>query len=194
MLNENLIMHHSLNNCSNFPTAMNPILYAFLSDNFKKSFMKAFTCAKPNEINAQLHGENSFFPRFGRGGRNSECFSKAPTTHITTHNHITSKLTNSTKFGNTVESILDATTNNGHENGHHPTNGHHNGKDDGALLNIPSPQHNHETASVNDDSCYEYEDDDDEHELKEHITENEQTSAMLLKRSTSKPPVLHTDL
>lgn len=173
---------------------MNPILYAFLSDNFKKSFMKAFTCAKPNEINAQLHGENSFFPRFGRG-RNSECFSKAPTTHITTHNHIiTSKLTNSTKFGNTVESILDATVNNGHENGNHSTNGHHNSKPDATLLNIPGGQRNNETASVNDDSCYEYDDDEDEHELKDHNNENEQTVAMLIKKSPSRPPVLHTDL
>lgn len=26
-------------------SAINPVLYAFLSDNFKKSFAKAFTCA-----------------------------------------------------------------------------------------------------------------------------------------------------
>lgn len=31
-------------------SAMNPILYAFLSDNFKKSFMKAFTCTKTKVI------------------------------------------------------------------------------------------------------------------------------------------------
>uniref|UniRef100_A0A182MJP8 G-protein coupled receptors family 1 profile domain-containing protein n=1 Tax=Anopheles culicifacies TaxID=139723 RepID=A0A182MJP8_9DIPT len=52
-------------------SAMNPILYAFLSDNFKKSFLKACTCAKGKEINAQLQIENSFFPRFGRN-RGSE--------------------------------------------------------------------------------------------------------------------------
>lgn len=172
-------------------TAMNPILYAFLSDNFKKSFMKAFTCAKPNEINAQLHGENSFFPRFGRG-RNSDCFSKAPTTHIMSHNNVTSKLTNSTKFGNTVESILDATTNNGHENGNHSTNGHHNNEIDGTLLNIPGSQQNQDSASVNDDSYYDY-DDDDEQELKGH-NGNEQTVTMLLRKSSSRPPVLISDL
>lgn len=44
-------------------SAMNPILYAFLSDNFKKSFVKACTCAAGKEVNAQLHVENSVFPR-----------------------------------------------------------------------------------------------------------------------------------
>nr|CAD7608874.1 unnamed protein product [Timema genevievae] len=44
-------------------SAMNPILYAFLSDNFKKSFLKACTCATGQDINATLHMENSVFPR-----------------------------------------------------------------------------------------------------------------------------------
>lgn len=44
-------------------SAMNPILYAFLSDNFKKSFLKACTCAAGKDINATLHMENSVFPR-----------------------------------------------------------------------------------------------------------------------------------
>lgn len=48
-------------------SAMNPILYAFLSDNFKKSFMKACTCAARKDVNAQLQLENSFFPKFGKG-------------------------------------------------------------------------------------------------------------------------------
>uniref|UniRef100_A0AAG5DNX5 G-protein coupled receptors family 1 profile domain-containing protein n=1 Tax=Anopheles atroparvus TaxID=41427 RepID=A0AAG5DNX5_ANOAO len=52
-------------------SAMNPILYAFLSDNFKKSFLKACTCAKGKDVNAQLQIENSFFPRFARN-RGSE--------------------------------------------------------------------------------------------------------------------------
>ncbi|XP_053953653.1 somatostatin receptor type 2-like [Anastrepha ludens] len=47
-------------------SAMNPILYAFLSDNFKKSFVKAFTCAARKDINAQLQLENSLFPKFGK--------------------------------------------------------------------------------------------------------------------------------
>ncbi|XP_012275002.1 somatostatin receptor type 2-like [Orussus abietinus] len=44
-------------------SAMNPILYAFLSDNFKKSFLKACTCAGGKDVNATLHVENSVFPR-----------------------------------------------------------------------------------------------------------------------------------
>lgn len=47
---------------------MNPILYAFLSDNFKKSFLKACTCAAGKDLNSQLQMENSFFPRFGKRG------------------------------------------------------------------------------------------------------------------------------
>lgn len=44
-------------------SAMNPILYAFLSDNFKKSFLKACTCAAGKDVNATLHVENSMIPR-----------------------------------------------------------------------------------------------------------------------------------
>ncbi|CAB4065946.1 ASTC-R [Lepeophtheirus salmonis] len=44
-------------------SAMNPVLYAFLSENFKKSFMKACTCVKGREVNAALHVDNSMFPR-----------------------------------------------------------------------------------------------------------------------------------
>ena len=44
-------------------SAMNPVLYAFLSENFKKSFMKACTCATGRDANAALHVENSAFPR-----------------------------------------------------------------------------------------------------------------------------------
>ncbi|XP_076061449.1 somatostatin receptor type 2-like [Oratosquilla oratoria] len=47
---------------------INPILYAFLSDNFKKSFMKACTCATNKDINNALHVENSVFPRRTRSG------------------------------------------------------------------------------------------------------------------------------
>lgn len=56
-------------------SAMNPILYAFLSENFKKSFARAFTCAANNKenvnTNAQHHPNNadqSVNPRTTRGG------------------------------------------------------------------------------------------------------------------------------
>ncbi|XP_026684278.1 somatostatin receptor type 5-like [Diaphorina citri] len=55
-------------------SAMNPILYAFLSDNFKKSFLKACTCAAGKDVNATLHLENSVFPR----KRNSERYHTRP--------------------------------------------------------------------------------------------------------------------
>ncbi|XP_035704901.1 somatostatin receptor type 5 [Folsomia candida] len=44
-------------------STMNPILYGFLSSNFKKSFKKACSCASRKEINATLNPENSVFPR-----------------------------------------------------------------------------------------------------------------------------------
>lgn len=159
-------------------SAMNPILYAFLSDNFKKSFMKAFTCAKTKEINAQLQVENSFFPRFGRS-KNSDCFSKQTINNPISSAHVTSKLTQSTKFGNTVESILDATYNNGHENGNTTNGGHHNNTD-GTFLNNHNGIHNTEDESS----------DDEEQEMEDKQTDN----SICIINSSSRPPVLHTDL
>ncbi|RWS00464.1 Somatostatin receptor type 1-like protein [Dinothrombium tinctorium] len=52
-------------------SAINPILYAFLSENFKKSFAKAFTCAAGKDLNAQLHVENSVFPKTTKGSTKS---------------------------------------------------------------------------------------------------------------------------
>jgi hypothetical protein len=148
---------------------MNPILYAFLSDNFKKSFMKAFTCAKTKEINAQLQAENSFFPRFGRG-RNSECLSSKPTTNliVNVNSHATStKLTQSTKLGNTVESILDAA-----ENGHNA----------------------HQLNSVNK-LCIKTSDEESNDEQELQDKHHEETICIINpSNGTSKPPVLHTDL
>ena len=46
-----------------FNSAVNPILYAFLSDNFKKSFVKACQCARLPDVNNALQAENSVFPR-----------------------------------------------------------------------------------------------------------------------------------
>ncbi|KAH8411175.1 hypothetical protein KR222_009649, partial [Zaprionus bogoriensis] len=51
-------------------SAVNPILYAFLSENFRKSFFKAFTCVTQQDINAQLQIEPSVFTKQGsRRGR-----------------------------------------------------------------------------------------------------------------------------
>lgn len=51
-------------------SAINPILYAYLSDNFKKSFMKACVCTGVREVNAQLKLENSVLPRKSRSRTN----------------------------------------------------------------------------------------------------------------------------
>lgn len=73
-------------------SAMNPILYAFLSDNFKKSFIKACACAKGSDINAQLQVENSFFSRFGRKG-SEKCYMSSKNSiavrRSTRSNHLT---------------------------------------------------------------------------------------------------------
>lgn len=50
-------------------SAVNPILYAFLSDNFKKSFMKACVCAEQREVNKALAADISLVLR--GGGNNS---------------------------------------------------------------------------------------------------------------------------
>ncbi|XP_071050445.1 somatostatin receptor type 2-like isoform X2 [Onthophagus taurus] len=64
-----ILMMHLLASCLSYSnSAMNPILYAFLSDNFKKSFLKACTCAAGKDINAALHLENSVFPRKNKQG------------------------------------------------------------------------------------------------------------------------------
>lgn len=68
-----------------------------------KSFLKQEkTSSNLQEINAGLQVENSFFPRFGRS-RNSECLAAKPKANFISK----------TKLGNTVESMLDATYNNG---------------------------------------------------------------------------------
>lgn len=162
---------------------MNPILYAFLSDNFKKSFMKAFTCAKTKEVNAQLHAENSFFPRFGRS-RNSDCPSSKTTTNLIINNAHTTKSKKlelpPTKFGNTVESIVDVSEN-GTKNGHNIIQ---------QKLVVSS------STNMNNVNNYgEEESDDDERELQTHQPDN---PICIINPSNgtnkSKPPVLHTDL
>lgn len=47
---------------------LNPLLYAFLSDHFRRSFMKAFRCNMNNDPNRTMCAENSIFPRHGKKG------------------------------------------------------------------------------------------------------------------------------
>lgn len=53
---------------------MNPLLYNFLSDNFRKSFIKAFTRVSQFEVNKSLVTENSMYPRINQ---RSECHQSA---------------------------------------------------------------------------------------------------------------------
>lgn len=66
-------------------SAVNPILYAFLSENFKKSFAKAFTCTSNVDVNAQLHGENSVFPQqhhLSKGKQSSTSRAETASTYL----------------------------------------------------------------------------------------------------------------
>lgn len=51
---------------------LNPLLYAFLSDNFRKSFAKAFKCATQAEINKSLINENSVFTKLSGKRKNGK--------------------------------------------------------------------------------------------------------------------------
>ncbi|KAK3091210.1 hypothetical protein FSP39_017982 [Pinctada imbricata] len=42
---------------------LNPLLYAFLSENFRRSFVKAFRCTSLTDVNRSLVNENSVFPK-----------------------------------------------------------------------------------------------------------------------------------
>lgn len=44
---------------------LNPFLYAFLSENFRQSFLKVFTCTTILHLNKTIYGENSIFSKTG---------------------------------------------------------------------------------------------------------------------------------
>ncbi|CAD5118393.1 unnamed protein product [Dimorphilus gyrociliatus] len=44
-------------------STLNPVLYALMSDNFRKSFSKAFRCISKTEVEGTLNVEPSIFPR-----------------------------------------------------------------------------------------------------------------------------------
>lgn len=80
-------------------SAMNPILYAFLSDNFKKSFMKACSCAARKDINAQLQLENSFFPKFGKNKQKERLINSKAKAKVARNNNVTTTVTTATVCG-----------------------------------------------------------------------------------------------
>lgn len=83
-------------------SAINPILYAYLSDNFKKSFLKACTCAATKDVNAQLKLENSGVGmRKLRDRRTSESTQPTCTTRCQkTCNELTTTMTTTTGTSN----------------------------------------------------------------------------------------------
>ena len=86
-------------------SAINPILYAFLSENFKKSFIKAFACVMGKEGNGSMNAENSMLPRRQRDGissRSALCLTDAVTgdrrsSHLPMSRDISSALTLSSR-------------------------------------------------------------------------------------------------
>lgn len=82
-------------------SAMNPILYAFLSDNFKKSFLKACHCAAGKDLNTQLQLENSLFPRFGKRSSEKYCSTTKTGGGVTTNQPNTMTTSNATNANNT---------------------------------------------------------------------------------------------
>lgn len=76
-------------------SAMNPILYAFLSDNFKKSFLKACTCAAGKDLNAQLQLENSLFPKFGKNRGSERLLNSSAKQQLQKNNRYCSNANNS---------------------------------------------------------------------------------------------------
>ena len=86
-------------------SAINPILYAFLSENFKKSFLKAFACMVGQEGAVTLNAENSMLPRRQRDGASSRsalCMTDAVTgerrsSHLPVSRDISSAMTMSSR-------------------------------------------------------------------------------------------------
>lgn len=171
-------------------SAMNPILYAFLSDNFKKSFLKACTCAKGKEINAQLQVENSFFPRFGRSRGSERISSRAPPSQMPSQ-FVQSNIP-STKLICTSESIVDCSNGNG--NSHKPQK-----------LNIVNNNIDKNSSKNHLNNNHHTEEEDDEEESGQGNntisiikTDSAECSNPLITKKPSlqsqRPPVLHTDL
>lgn len=61
----------------------NPVLYAFLSENFRKSFIKAFKCASQSDVNRTLYVETSTYPRHNNS--NDRKYSREVTAYTETY-------------------------------------------------------------------------------------------------------------
>ena len=83
---------------------LNPLLYAFLSENFRKAFINMFQCAASAEVNGTLHAEHSVFPG---GGRNRTCVTQTVASQTPEKRHA-----NSLKEIPAEEEELEVITNN----------------------------------------------------------------------------------
>ncbi|XP_055905408.1 somatostatin receptor type 5 [Eupeodes corollae] len=146
-------------------SAMNPILYAFLSDNFKKSFMKACSCAARNDINAQLQLENSFFPKFGKSKQKERLLSSKAKAKAARNNNMNTTVTTATIVGDT--GTVAYTDDGGGCGG---GGGGHRGR---LSVTILSNSGNSSTTNTGN---------------------GEQTLSTTMTSTGGKPPVLHTDL
>ncbi|KAM7355554.1 somatostatin receptor type 2-like [Cochliomyia hominivorax] len=184
-------------------SAMNPILYAFLSDNFKKSFMKACTCAARKDVNAQLQLENSLFPKFNKSRPNERLISnnkpkqknsilnrKNNKTKAMVSSSAATTMTTCTTNTNTIDPghniaicpstqmkhILETTTN------HNPQTttsiNHHIPTT--TMTSVPQQQQQQQAQLIGLQSC---------------VTENTNVENSFSDNPpVTKPPVLHTDL
>ena len=61
---------------------LNPVLYAFFSENFRKSFDKAFKCVSPREVNKSLYHEDIVRPKFENSHNRSSVRHSATSTIV----------------------------------------------------------------------------------------------------------------
>lgn len=167
-------------------SAMNPILYAFLSDNFKKSFMKACTCAARKDVNAQLQMENSLFPKFNKSRPTEKLLAskknKQKNSLLNRHNKTKNMITSSVTTTATNTTTLEA----GNNTSILPSTQMKN------LLEIPATNPQQYSTSTNNSSPQLM-------TMQSRITENSNLenssdSSDEYQQETTKPPVLHTDL
>lgn len=115
-------------------SAINPILYAYLSDNFKKSFLKACTCAATKDVNAQLKLDNSVGVRNVRDHRNSET---APTFTTRTNTKAMNEAMTTTTAASNVSSRNPSPPNQRNDGDGCNNGGHNNGGDDCNSFTVP---------------------------------------------------------
>ncbi|XP_033752914.1 somatostatin receptor type 2-like [Pecten maximus] len=58
---------------TNANSMLNPVLYAFLSDNFRRSFAKAFKCLGRADMDRSIYTRESSFPAKSKQWRNDSC-------------------------------------------------------------------------------------------------------------------------